>query len=83
MSYLMVSKQVRFEEWSYLPEVIKLIAASLSVFITCCTNKEEQEPTGGLSLLGCGSEAGSKVSKSISCELLKASSVVTHHGSPA
>lgn len=79
----MVSKQVRFKEWLSLPEVTELIAASCSVFIMCCTNRGEQEPTGGLSLLGCGSEEGSKVSKSISCELLKASSVVTHHGSPA
>lgn len=43
----------------------------------------KQEPTGGLSLPGHGSEVGSKVSQSISRELLSASSVVTHHGSPA
>lgn len=32
---------------------------------------------------GKGSEVGSKVTKSISCELLRASSVVTHHGAQA
>lgn len=76
-----------------LSEVIKLIAVSLSLlFITraptlgyvwVCLASVQQEPTGGLPLPGRGSEVGSKVTKSISCELLRASSVVTHHGSQA
>lgn len=49
----------------------------------CCISGGKQEPTGGLFLPGRGSEEGSKVTKSISCELLRASSVVTHRGSRA
>lgn len=76
--------------WS---EVIKPIAVSFHFFFSLraptlgyawvCLASVQQEPTGGLPLPGRGSEVGSKVTKSISCELLRASSVVTHRGSQA
>lgn len=70
-----------------LSEVIRLIAASRSPIFYYVgpapgSPSEPREPTGGLShSRGVGVEAGSKVTKSIACELLSASPVVTHGGS--
>lgn len=71
---------------SALCEVIRLIAASQSpiFYYAGLAPGSPSEPTGGLShSRGVGVEAGSKVTKSIACELLSASSVVTHYGSQA
>lgn len=90
-SCLSFTKQVQFEESSYF---VRGHQADCSVFVFSlwaptlgyawvCLASVQQEPTGGLPLPGRGSEVGSKVTKSISCELLRASSVVTHRGSQA
>lgn len=74
-SFLMVWRQVHFQESSYLCWLQRLCI--------CIMCQGKQEPTGGLPLPERGSEVGSKVTKSISCELLRASSSVTQGGSQA
>lgn len=66
--------------WGYQADCSSLCESWLCT-VSCIGG--ELQPTGGLSLPGRGSEEGSKVTKSISCELLRASSVVTHRGSQA